>query len=143
VDGLSNTILLGEHAHSKLPDGVRDYWQWWFDGGADTVFAGWYRINPWGRINPDADLLNNFPDAYILGASSYHPGGANFVFCDGHVKFIKDTINTMPFDNNGRPVGITGDFLGYTPPWIGTPSTGVYQKLCSRNEGEVIDATDY
>jgi prepilin-type processing-associated H-X9-DG protein len=29
----------------------------------------------------------------MIGAQSNHPGGVNVAFCDGSVKFIKDSIN--------------------------------------------------
>ncbi|WP_152053014.1 DUF1559 domain-containing protein [Tautonia marina] len=59
-----------------------------------------------GRL--DAALYNHFllpndrqPDCYhthVRGwkaARSDHPGGVNLLFCDGHVGFLKDTVNPM------------------------------------------------
>jgi prepilin-type N-terminal cleavage/methylation domain-containing protein/prepilin-type processing-associated H-X9-DG protein len=48
------------------------------------------------------------------GASSMHPGGCNFLMCDGAVRFISENIQSVP---NALPMY-----------W------GVYQKLGSRND---------
>jgi prepilin-type processing-associated H-X9-DG protein len=42
----------------------------------------------------------------VKSVSSMHPDGANFAFCDGSVKFIKETIASwVPYDNStGDPV---------------------------------------
>jgi prepilin-type N-terminal cleavage/methylation domain-containing protein/prepilin-type processing-associated H-X9-DG protein len=50
----------------------------------------------------------------FINASSNHPGGANFAFGDGSVKFIKDSINMV-----------------------------VYESLGTRNGGEVISSDAY
>ncbi len=54
-------------------------------------------------------------DSAFDGPSSFHPGGANTLFCDGSVKFIKSTINR----------------------------TGVWWGLATRNGGEVVSADQY
>src|SRR5262249_9232623 len=38
-------------------------------------------------------------------ATSYHPGGCNFLFTDGSVKFIKNSINQTPYMALGTPNG--------------------------------------
>jgi prepilin-type processing-associated H-X9-DG protein len=83
---------------------------------------------------------------HVFAASSLHPGGVNFAFADGSVRFLKDTIQTMLFDQTtGQPNGITGDFINYSVPFTMAVGTqfGVYQKLSTRNGGEVISASDY
>jgi len=97
TDGTSNTMLIGESAFGKLPPGRWD-WQWWTSGNnADTLAITLYPLNPQRKLNnPD------FNDGTYMGInvgvmyqafSSQHPGGGNFAFADGSVKFIKDTIN--------------------------------------------------
>src|SRR5262249_10341924 len=59
---------------------------------------------------------------------SQHPGGANFLFCDGSARFLKETIAM------GNP--------NYTPP-PGINNKGVYRKLSTRNGGELISSDAY
>jgi prepilin-type N-terminal cleavage/methylation domain-containing protein/prepilin-type processing-associated H-X9-DG protein len=55
------------------------------------------------------DWLSNCPLALTtLGEwsfRSFHPGGANFAFADGSVKFIKQTIADMPYQALGTRAG--------------------------------------
>jgi len=64
--------------------------------------------------NSRAASSNNAYDGQYQNANSNHPGGANFLFCDGSVKFLKSTIN-MP----------------------------TYWALGTRAHGEVISADSY
>jgi len=39
-----------------------------------------------------ADCLNANAVNALMGPRSYHPGGANTLFCDGHTSFLADTL---------------------------------------------------
>jgi prepilin-type N-terminal cleavage/methylation domain-containing protein/prepilin-type processing-associated H-X9-DG protein len=148
TDGTSNTISLGEHAHGMFSttNGDINCWNWWVSGNyGDTQFTEFYPINPFKKLNY-AVGLGIQGDDFVLGASSFHPGGANFAFCDGSVRFLKETIDCWQLVFNGRnelPVGVTYDPA--TRIYVVTPSAhiGVYQALGSRNGGEVVGADQY
>ena len=102
TDGTSNTLLAGERAHGKFPSQDLYCWNWWTSGNfGDTLFTAFYPINPFNKI-PDFCCLDSGPDAYVASAASFHPGGANFGFADGSVKFLKDSISTWQIARQRR-----------------------------------------
>src|SRR5262245_33735301 len=150
TDGLSQTLLLGEHAHGVLEATWAWWFNWWFSSVDDTLFYSWYGINPHRRYPqyarlPDADW---YPLAAIRSASSFHPGGAQFAFADGSVRFLKETIDSTTFD----PAIPVDPITGVNAAWdaarkrvVLAPGTrlGVFQSLSTRAGGEVISADAY
>jgi prepilin-type processing-associated H-X9-DG protein len=64
------------------------------DGSSNTIAVVEAKdAVPWTR--PDEMPLNPNFAAPIVGPGSLHPGGFNSLFCDGSVKFLKNTINQM------------------------------------------------
>jgi prepilin-type N-terminal cleavage/methylation domain-containing protein/prepilin-type processing-associated H-X9-DG protein len=66
------------------------------------------------NCNSSTAAGNGVQNPGMFGMSSFHPGGANILMCDGSVKFLKDS----------------------------TANTTVWA-LGSRNQGEVIDASSF
>jgi len=103
TDGTSNTIMVGER-------GLRS-------GSGILVLTAGNNYNDIVTDGSHASRLNSSP----AGFSSPHNGIVNFVFGDGAVRAIKDTIDSQPG----------------TPNDLNAPR-GILQKLCNRRDGQVI-----
>jgi prepilin-type N-terminal cleavage/methylation domain-containing protein/prepilin-type processing-associated H-X9-DG protein len=155
TDGLSNTFAFGEKAHGKfsqVPDvNFSIDYQYngaWISGNfGDTLFTALYPMNPFGRLgdDPGSDFFYSYDaqeDNFSIAASSYHPGGCNFAFLDGSVRFVKESINTWPYNPaNGAPTNVS--YNSATGLFAAGPPMGVYQSLSTRAGGEVIGADQY
>jgi prepilin-type N-terminal cleavage/methylation domain-containing protein/prepilin-type processing-associated H-X9-DG protein len=121
TDGTSSTIVLAECAARPLtyrgrtprPDLLNDQGQGWIDSEGPFSLDG---SNADGSVQGQGPLLTpralnatNANEPY-----SFHPGGANFLFADGHVQFIPESVRLE-----------------------------VFAALCTHTAGEVVSASDY
>ena len=113
---------------------------WWADADfGDSTMSTFYPPNLKGA---DVTVLpgNCDPGGTVAGesATSFHPGGCNFAFADGSVKFIKDSDLLLELVQMQPPSSrITASRLPVGPP------VRVYQALSTRNGGEVISSDQY
>jgi prepilin-type processing-associated H-X9-DG protein len=159
TDGTSNTFLFGEHSKGQLylldPTYAVSDNSWNSGRWYDTLFATLYPLNL-GYGNNTAIKNSGYYDPTTAG--SLHPGGANFAFCDGSVRFIKNTINSWSFargnaDQYGdsMPDGTVFTTIPLVAPYTKSGTVldqtnavlGVYQKLSTRNGAEVLSADAY
>jgi prepilin-type N-terminal cleavage/methylation domain-containing protein/prepilin-type processing-associated H-X9-DG protein len=150
TDGTSNTFLIGEKAKGYLKQFDPSYAvsdNAWYSGNYfDTQICTIYPPN----VQISSTAIKSFTYYFPETATSYHPGGLNMAYADGSVHFIKNTINSWPFatgnaDSYGdsMPDGVTFTASTYLWTTSSTVQLGVYQKLSTRNGGEVISADSY
>jgi prepilin-type N-terminal cleavage/methylation domain-containing protein/prepilin-type processing-associated H-X9-DG protein len=81
----------------------------------NTIVSPNSKQYPWRSCRLGSSCPSCAPEASsFINASSYHPGGCNFAFADGSVRFIKDSVNML-----------------------------TYQSLGTRGSGEVISSDSY
>ena len=147
TDGTSNTLLFGEKLHSRMGVNVAPEYHWWGSGYyTDTMLETIFPVN--GQLKyksfytPGASATSSgAEETFAMISGSQHPGGANFAFCDGSVKFLKDSIDSMPVSALGYGPGMTYDSTNRV--YVLDPTTfrpGVFQKLATRAFGEVISS---
>ena len=102
-DGTSNTISVGEvietsigRINEGLPSAADTHNIWayvlrYLDGFRTTSVA--LNTPPWMETeNVEGDIVNG-------AFASRHPGGAQFVYVDGHVEFVQDSIDLDTYQN--------------------------------------------
>ena len=128
TDGLSHTLLIGEAEPQTELDTSREldtFWgrkDHWYIGGDDMDD---YEGIDWSECGGSTAVPINSPtyegfiitkaralqrEAYEVSFGSRHPGGANFVFADGTLQYLQDTIDPTVFSALGTRAGgeVTG-----------------------------------
>jgi prepilin-type N-terminal cleavage/methylation domain-containing protein/prepilin-type processing-associated H-X9-DG protein len=112
TDGTSNTIMVGE----VLPSNAADNNFWMFNGSyAGTTVPLGFNSNTiipiaGGPCSSTTWQSASAPVGCRFGSSakgfiSRHPGGANFAFGDGSVRFLKNSINLVTYCALGSRAG--------------------------------------
>jgi prepilin-type N-terminal cleavage/methylation domain-containing protein/prepilin-type processing-associated H-X9-DG protein len=110
TDGLSNTILVGETLPAQNDHATNGGW-YHFNGPAigGTITPINYRSDGTNWCSPAQTARHNWN--LNFGFKSNHSGGANFLFGDGAVRFLRQTIDHRTYQllgcrNDGQPSNI-------------------------------------
>ena len=119
TEGYWNSVITRQVAMATInpndpgPSGgytpYRRYWRW-----AEPDEGYGVSGSPNNKYRPDHELTNWPTGPYIAQGNnagnndeiaSFHPGGANLLFADGHVAFIKDSVSVVTLRGLVTPQG--------------------------------------
>ena len=127
TDGTSNTFAVGERAfHAPRHEyvDVAEYMAAFWCGLGHGNQANWHSEGPHWVLGHTFTFLHNSVNASALqGFSSRHPGGTQFLMCDGSVRFISEDIDATNF-------------------YLDEPPIGLYQQLSHKSDGQVQDTEE-
>jgi len=101
-DGTSNSILAGENLWQQ--DANNEMYGFTSAACGTTVPMNFYSGNPTPVAYSTTVYSSRF--SYTArGFKSMHPGGCNFLLADGHVQFLKSSINPFTYNALGSRAG--------------------------------------
>jgi prepilin-type N-terminal cleavage/methylation domain-containing protein/prepilin-type processing-associated H-X9-DG protein len=159
TDGMSNTMFIGEMSRFlNDPDNFFNFWnRGGYYGARSAATPGVTRPQAAASTAPKPNASLMIPDVSpdlngpngvdgwmwapngpaILNEGQYgfrslHPGGVNFVFGDGSVRFLKNTIDMGNLST-----------LTYSGSTVPGARVGIYRALSTRGNGEVISSDQF
>ncbi len=137
LDGTSSTMIFDERAHGYYVNDVATTpaYSAYYPAIYGAWTYGYYSAQGIYNAAP-----NRFKSPYY--PSSFHPGGINVAFCDGSVRFLKNSIDAFPAVND---YAAKGPLLNSSTGYSLAPGArmAVYQALATRSGGEVISSDAY
>lgn len=134
TDGLSHTQFFTERVMAPTASDLfkpYDIRMGWYVSGqlSYSLSTNMYPVNVRSKTSMDSKY------AWMRSASSQHPGGVNLLMGDNSVRFVKETIDTWPYDpKTGNPLNAYQTKNG---DWQNLPKPGIWQALSTRNGGEI------
>ncbi|WP_439624795.1 DUF1559 family PulG-like putative transporter [Gemmata sp.] len=110
TDGTSSTLMVGERSFKKSPQTT---WVGAVTGSANPPLVSGYDhegpptlcLTNTGEATEDPPRVPNNSLGHVEDTTSNHIQGVNFVFCDGSVRPIRNTINAQAWEALGTRAG--------------------------------------
>jgi len=108
---LCNTTWRAKPPGTPNNQGMKQYQGFFWGIGSrlttffNTVIPPNSKQNPWNSCHLGGGIGAAGDSATCSNATSFHPGGCNYTFADGSVKFLKETIDMKTYWALGTKAG--------------------------------------